>query len=320
MPTTAPTSPSAANSVSEPGNNYIPGWEGAVLGLIGAPNTAANRDWLATWHSYEQSSAQNNPLNVTAYPPDPITVGLGGINSAGVQSYSSPAQGLQATATFLKMPNYAPILAALKSGDAYGYSKSHSSDVAKSLSIWGTRNNFVYIATSGSPQFGSQAGAGTGGIPDIGSAEKAVGSAASSVGSAATSTADFLGKLSNPMLWLRVAEVMGGALLIGLALYLIAKDMGLAPGRPSGAAGKALDAGEDSVRSLELQTRAEGLQARREASTQRAATQASVDRARIREARAKARAAESGAHEARRRAERARGITSSEIANLQMGR
>jgi hypothetical protein len=75
-------------------------------------------------------------------------------------------------------------------------------------------------------------------------ATEQVASAVEAPYNAAVSVEKFLGKLANPYLWLRVAEVVGGALLIGLALYLIAKDMGLAPGRPPGAAGRAVDEAE----------------------------------------------------------------------------
>ena len=132
----------ALNAGSGSYPNAWPGWAQQVLSAIGAPQTAQNVGFLASWHAYEGSNASNNPLNVTAYAPIPVTVGTvinggGPAAHAGVQSYSSSAQGVGATAAFLRMPNYTSILAALKSGNPSAYIVNDPTVVGQ-IQKWGS--------------------------------------------------------------------------------------------------------------------------------------------------------------------------------------
>lgn len=68
--------------------------------------------------------------------------------------------------------------------------------------------------------------AGIGGIP-------VVGGPASSTIDAAESIPDFLAKLANPNLWIRVGEFAAGFLLLGIGTYVILKGSGNTPKLPT---------------------------------------------------------------------------------------
>lgn len=135
--------------------NWWPGWEAAALQAAHLPATGANVTFLANWHTYEGSTAANNPLNVTADKAKPVTVGTSAINKQGVQNYATRQQGAAATAAFLGMPNYTAIRAALASGDPYAYvAKSHGNlqSVVDQLATWGSRSFAVVLGyTSPNP-------------------------------------------------------------------------------------------------------------------------------------------------------------------------
>lgn len=172
----------------------------------------------------------------------------------------------------------------------------------------------------------------------VGAAEGAY-NAGKTVYNAAKSTADFLGQLSNPNLWIRIAEVVGGIMLTGLGLYVTVKDMGMNVGKLPGPAGAAQDAGVEQVRALELQNRQQAAENRSatlgfqaQTAVSRSETQSTEfenrqkaarerylqQRARTRERRANARASEAGATAASRRAERARAIQMDEVMEMGM--
>jgi hypothetical protein len=120
-----------------------PGWEAAVLALLGAPNTAANVKFLDGWQAYEGSTCRYNPLNTT--------LPYGGstqCNSVGVQSYPSTSAGAQATAKTLTNGYYGDVVAALRSGDPFRYSDPQA--VASQITKWGTPNwANVYLSLVG---------------------------------------------------------------------------------------------------------------------------------------------------------------------------
>lgn len=109
------------------------GWEKQLLDALKAPNTGANRRFLDTWNSYEESDCANNPLNTTQPYP-----GATACNSAGVKSYPSKAAGTAATLETLTNGRYDAIVAALRSGDPY--SVSDPSVVVLEIGVWGTPN------------------------------------------------------------------------------------------------------------------------------------------------------------------------------------
>lgn len=107
----------------------------AVLSQLGLPQTPSNIQAMVAWQKKEggnwQNTARYNPLNTTLRLPG-STVMSGG-NSAGVQSYTSWDQGVQATAETLRLPNYSGIRQALAQSAGCG---ALSQAVANSP--WGT--------------------------------------------------------------------------------------------------------------------------------------------------------------------------------------
>lgn len=91
----------------------------AVLSYMGIDPTQSDIDFIVAWSAREGgnwgNTASYNPLNTTLQMPG-STVMSGG-NSAGVQAYTSWAQGIQATAQTLQNGDYGQIVAALQSGN-----------------------------------------------------------------------------------------------------------------------------------------------------------------------------------------------------------
>ena len=86
-----------------------------VLSQIGAPTSQTNLAFLAAWQPFEggwtNNDANYNPLNTT----QPYGASVP-INSVGVQSYATYADGVAATAQTLQNGNYPNLLSWLKSG------------------------------------------------------------------------------------------------------------------------------------------------------------------------------------------------------------
>jgi len=93
-------------------------WAKDFLKGMGAPTTSTNIKAMTTWMAYEggqwHNSAHYNPLNTTLGE-----TGAQDMNGAGVKSYGSYAQGLQANVSTLKenQKGYAAIRAALMKGN-----------------------------------------------------------------------------------------------------------------------------------------------------------------------------------------------------------
>lgn len=219
--------------------NAWPGWEVAVLTAAKLPVTTANINFLAKWHEYEGSNAKFNPLNVTGYQSGNVsTYGLGSINSAGVQTYGSAQQGAQATATFLGFSNYADIRAALASGDPWHYSTTKDSNkqsIVKELSTWGS-HSFAALWEYVTP---NQPVPGT----EINQEETGPAGTTDTKNTAPILTG-WLGGLTS---WIenyaiRAAEVTGGFVLLLAGLYLLARQVGLAPTPTPGPVGPVTEA------------------------------------------------------------------------------
>lgn len=108
-------------------------WAQALLQDLGMPVTPANLAAVTAWEMAEgghwHNSAHYNPLNTTMREP-----GATSMNSVGVKSYTSWAQGLTATVATLHDGYYANILAALQNGtDAQAVAD------AVAASPWGTQ-------------------------------------------------------------------------------------------------------------------------------------------------------------------------------------
>ena len=100
------------------GSAYTPtSWAVALLTSGGWPRTSCNIGAITACENAEggnwANSARFNPLDTTE--PEP---GSYPMNSAGVQAYTSWAEGFRATLTTLANGNYGAILAALASGDS----------------------------------------------------------------------------------------------------------------------------------------------------------------------------------------------------------
>lgn len=120
--------PANPGSISSPAD-----WAAAELSYMGDPINDSNVGFLVGWQNREGgnwgNTAAYNPINTTLGEP-----GSTPINSVGVQSYSSWAQGIQATAQTLMGSAYQSILAALKAGDASEVDTSGG--MASALSTW----------------------------------------------------------------------------------------------------------------------------------------------------------------------------------------
>jgi hypothetical protein len=92
-------------------------WAGDFLAALGEPRTACNLAAVVAWQRAEGGGpggdgATFNNLNTTLREP-----GSYAMNSAGVQVFTSYAQGLDANVTVARMPAYAGIRSALDAGD-----------------------------------------------------------------------------------------------------------------------------------------------------------------------------------------------------------
>lgn len=108
---------SSASGAIPSGGSYTPqSFARAVLRAEDLPRTACNVGALEAWEAAEgghwNNTAAFNPLNTTL--PEP---GSSPMNSVGVQSYTSWAEGLRATVDTLNNGNYPGILAALSAGN-----------------------------------------------------------------------------------------------------------------------------------------------------------------------------------------------------------
>lgn len=110
-----------------------PYWFRDVLAGLDAPDTAHNELFLNVWQTYEQSGAQNNPLNTTQPWP-----GSSIFNSAGVRNYATTTDGANATVATIKNGRYDATVAALRTGDPFTVADTQA--VADAITTWGTPN------------------------------------------------------------------------------------------------------------------------------------------------------------------------------------
>ena len=140
MPTASPSSPvlvptPTAEDQTPRGVNEL-AWSEAILRAFGAPLTAANIVSMGYWMQNEAGSppygivGANNPINVSqpGYGGTPIQNEGGGYF---LYSYPTVKDGIDAIVAYLRRPNYAGIVAALKQG--IGLS---SSSLASEVSVY----------------------------------------------------------------------------------------------------------------------------------------------------------------------------------------
>jgi hypothetical protein len=158
-----------------------------VLVDMGAPITQSNIEALRAWSEHEGGGGNWNPLNTTR--PEPGSTFFNHLSSGtGVQNYPSAAVGAKATADSINNGLYPSIVAAFKSGNAFGALVSGGKGpIGAQLRKWsGGAYNNVYASAGNytSPTLGGQsttAGASSGKAGSFGGA---------SAGPASSSTPD----------------------------------------------------------------------------------------------------------------------------------
>lgn len=254
-PAASATSPSVTNSLSTPANTPAQQFYAKVLSDAGLPVTTENINFLQGWSQAEGTSAKNNPLATSWTSPD---IQSSKFNSSGVQNYASPSAGALATARTLSNGLYPYIMDALKSGNAVGYLYNNvggnATNIYGNLNGWAsngqgkTESSYVRNVLSGIGDGGNAAIGGPFGSYDLGSTASAAGSAiASATGlSGITSWADAVEKGIEFVFSIRFLEILGGIALVGMGLFLIAKDLGLpTPTNLPGPAKQATDSAGD---------------------------------------------------------------------------
>lgn len=90
-------------------------WEAALADALSIPYSANVKKFFDAWHSADNSKATNNPFNITVDYTGKATGDLGG-NTAHVKNFSTPLDGIKATAAFIakNTPNLIDII---KNGD-----------------------------------------------------------------------------------------------------------------------------------------------------------------------------------------------------------
>jgi hypothetical protein len=268
---------------------------------LGAPQTASNYAFLNGWFDQEHPSSQLSSPSIYDNNPFFSSLGAGGSGGGvkagtfpGDKQYPSladyPDTGTGVLATGITLEQYPTIVAALRSGDPESY--AGSSNLQHELSTWSgggystvtpskvdtpTGAEFGNLSMTDLQDLGGK-GSALDGIPFGGTISNAASAASSAVSSATapiTNAASSIEKaaqdISNPNLWLRILEIVGGVALVGLGLYLLAKDLGLpGPGSLPGPAGAAAGAVEDAQASL-VAAKVETAQANARAATHRAA-------------------------------------------------
>lgn len=208
-------------------------WALAQLAYMGYPDTQSNVNFLVGWQQLEGG----NWNNTAAYNPLNTTLQMGSrsnpINGVGVQAYGSWGQGLQATAQTLAA--YPAITQALAAGNASQANAQGalSADLAKwsgggygavpapggssptqtvlTSSVW-SRVKKAIGTSIGSVIAGPTAGGAVGSATNPLSGLKAIGT--------------FFSDLSKPQTWVRIAEVVGGVIVLGLGVVMLGRAMG----------------------------------------------------------------------------------------------
>jgi hypothetical protein len=146
------------------------GWEDSLLQQLGAPSTAANKQFFDDWAVAEhgtgtagwggtgpgEGAGAYNPFNTTLDEP-----GATSGNSVGVKNYPSWQVGEQATVSTLQQSNMAPILQALQGGSA----TVTELETAEGQTPWGHEpgwpSNVAPATGSGGLNFPTNVGYGT---------------------------------------------------------------------------------------------------------------------------------------------------------------
>ena len=106
-----------------------------ILNCVGAPITEENLKFLYAWRQAEGGTANNNPFNTTWRLENSTNYGT---NSAKVQEYQTPQDGLKATCKTLKLGYYTCIVDGLI--DDIGAERI-STECNSALKTWGTHGS-----------------------------------------------------------------------------------------------------------------------------------------------------------------------------------
>ena len=234
--TTAAAASSSSSSASVPSQINSPlDWAIVLLKYMNLPVTTSNVSFLVGWAVAEggawHNTATGNPLNTTLRTAGSKTIAN---NSAGVQAYPSWAAGIQATAQTLQ--GYPEIMAGLRAGDAA--SADLAGSMGSDLKRWSGDAYQVVPPSSVSSsqvanldlswgQIGSSILKDLGWAFDFGASGAAVGSQAVGGVSGAehgiNAIGHFFNSLGEGVTWIRLLEIVGGFLVMGLGLYLYVK-------------------------------------------------------------------------------------------------
>lgn len=208
---------------------------------------------LVSWIQQEGAQAQNgtggyNYLNLRPAKGD---VGVSAVTSGGFDNFQSVDAAVQSTVNRLNNPFARPILAAAKAKatpqqtiaviastgwDALNYGGPGGPNLQNTFAQqWGkdslTKAPFPPGKINVTPNFFGQSL-----NPATPAPKKDYGDPKNSPLLPPTSIGSFLGMLSSADFWLRVGQVVGGAILLGMGLFLLMKQIGLAaPTTPLGA-------------------------------------------------------------------------------------
>jgi hypothetical protein len=89
------------------------GWADQLLGLIGAPKTPGNVEFIYQWERAEGGGGKYNPLNQGPVPGQPNLTTTGQQYGGGAADYASWQAGLLGARDYLNMPAYAGVRNAL---------------------------------------------------------------------------------------------------------------------------------------------------------------------------------------------------------------
>jgi hypothetical protein len=153
-----PVAPTGTASVSTPDAFWT-----QVLVDMGAPITQSNIEALRAWSQHEGGGGNWNPLNTTR--PEPGSSFFNHLSpGTGVQNYPTAAVGAKATADSINNGLYPSIVAAFKSGNAFGALVSGGKGpIGQQLRKWsGGAYNNVYASAGNytSPTLGGQSSTG----------------------------------------------------------------------------------------------------------------------------------------------------------------
>jgi hypothetical protein len=215
------------------GNTPPTDWYSELLQQLGFPDTPQNRAFLFAWHNHEQSAFGTwNPLSTTQR-----VSGSKSGNSAGVQIYPSRNAGIQATAITLLNGNYPEIIRGLKTGDIYAWSNKstiNQQNIADELGKWGSHSfALVYMYEAPTPPGALKSWYGQ--VPFTTAQLQAhtdpqTGAMTTSKTNPPPATGVFaaFNSLESAFSWLggnwdRVLAVIGGAILVIIALFVLTK-------------------------------------------------------------------------------------------------